>query len=244
MTDYEKASLTYDNTRTSDDEIIDLFARKFDFRSGVPFLDFGCGTGNYLSRICARFGCEGYGTEPSDSMRTQAIRKNPTLELRKGDHTKTGFPNGIFGLAYMTDVIHHVSDRDLLFRTLSAALKPGGIVAILTESHGQLRSRWYNAYFPSLAGNELERYPDIPEIVRAAESAGFFPLACDVRPSLSGGTVCEDFVRNVREKNYSMFRLLKEREFALGLSMLEADLGKAIPENDHGETIVWLKKGM
>jgi len=244
MTDYAKASLTYDNTRTSDDEIIDLLARKFDFRSGVPFLDFGCGTGNYLSRICSRFDCEGYGTEPSDSMRTLAIRKNPTLELRKGDHTRTGFANGIFGLVYMTDVIHHVSDLDALFRTLALALKSGGLVAILTESHAQLRSRWYNAYFPSLAGNETARYPEISEIERAAEGAGFLPLVHDVRRSGSGGTIGEEFVRNAREKNYSMFCALKEREFARGMAMLETDVGKDIPENAHGETVVWLKKGL
>ena len=60
----------------------------------------------------------------------------------------------------------------------------------------------------------------------------------------SGGTVSEEFVRNAREKNYSMFRALKEREFARGMEMLEADVGKDIPENAHGETVVWLKKGL
>ena len=133
MTDYSEASLTYDNTRTSDDEVIDLFARKFDFRSGVPFLDFGCGTGNYLARIYARYGAEGYGTEPSDGMRRIAVTKNPDIEVRKGDHTSTGFPSGMFGFAYMTDVIHHVSDTGALFETLFAGLKPGGLLAILTE---------------------------------------------------------------------------------------------------------------
>lgn len=244
MTDYAEASLTYDNTRTHDDVIIDLFARKFDFRSGVPFLDFGCGTGNYLTRICERYGCEGYGCEPSDGMRQRAVRKNPDLELRKGDHRSTGFPDGMFGFAYMTDVIHHVTDRDHLFRTLFASLKPGGLVAILTESHAQIDSRWYNAYFPSLASNEFSRYPDIGEIGEAASHAGFIALANDVRDSTRDVVVGDEFIQNVREMNYSMFRNLGDDEYRKGLAALERDRGLTIPSRCHGETIVWLKKCM
>jgi SAM-dependent methyltransferase len=244
MADYAEASLTYDNTRTSDDEIIDLFARKFDFRSGVPFLDFGCGTGNYLSRICARFDCEGYGSEPSDEMRRIAVRKNPDLEIKKGDHSSTGFPPGMFGLVFMTDVIHHVTDRARLLETLYAALRPGGLVAILTESHAQLGTRWFNGYFPSLEGNELARYPDIGDIERDAGRAGFVPLLSDVRASKDGGVVSEEFIRMVRERNYSMFRMLPIPEFERGLALLEGDRGKPIPPSGHGETVVWLRKEM
>jgi SAM-dependent methyltransferase len=241
MTDYCEASLTYDNTRTSNDEVIDLFARKFDFRSGVPFLDFGCGTGNYLARIFARYGAEGYGTEPSDGMRRIAVTKNPDIEVRKGDHTSTGFPPGMFGFAYMTDVIHHVSDIDALFATLFAGLKPGGILAILTESHAQIGTRWYNRYFPSLLDSELARYPDVPAIERSAALAGFVILSRDVRTT-DESVVSDDFIATVREKNYSMFRNLDAREYASGLAALELDCGHEIPATGHGETIVWLKK--
>ena len=243
MTDYAEAALTYDNTRTHDDGVIDLFARKFDFRSGIPFLDFGCGTGSYLSRICDRYGCEGFGTEPSDGMRTIAVRKNPDLELKRGDHRSTGFPKEMFGFAYMTDVIHHVSDRDRLFRTLFAGLRPSGLLAILTESHAQIVSRWYNGYFPSLAANELARYPDIADIEREASTVGFTPLVADIRRLGDAGTVSDDFIRTVREKNYSMFRNLGDEEYLKGLEALERDRGRPIPRSDHGETIVWLKKG-
>jgi SAM-dependent methyltransferase len=242
MTNYSEASLTYDNTRFSDEKVVDLLARKFDFRSGVPFLDFGCGTGNYLADICARFGAEGYGTEPSDSMRRVAVTKNPDLELRKGDHTATGFPDGMFGLVYMTDVIHHVPDTLSLFRTMFASLRPGGLVAILTESHAQISSRWYNKYFPSLEKIERSRYPDIPEIQRAAKSAGFVPLSADVKKSSDDYAITDDFIRMVREKNYSMFRLLESEEYERGLSGLVKDAGKTVHAAGHGETLVWLKK--
>jgi SAM-dependent methyltransferase len=222
MTNYADASLTYDNTRTSDEGVVDLLARKFDFRSGVPFLDFGCGTGNYLTRICARFGVEGYGTEPNDYMRRIAVSKNPVLEVHKGNHTDTGFPDGMFGLVYMTEVIHHVPDIGALFETLFASLKPGGLVAILTESHEQIGTRWFNKYFPSLAENEIARYPDLAGIENAAREAGFIELSRDVK-AIGPVTVTENFIRTVREKNFSMFRELDEDEFDAGLAAIEKD---------------------
>ena len=241
MTNYAEASLTYDNTRTADEGVVDLLSRKFDFRSGVPFLDFGCGTGNYLARICARFGVEGYGTEPSDGMRRIAVSKNPDLEVHKGDHTDIGFPDGMFGLIYMTEVIHHVPDIDALFETLFAGLKPGGLVAVLTESHDQIATRWFNKYFPSLGDTERSRYPDLPEIENAARGAGLVELARDVK-AIGPSTVSEQFIRTVREKNFSMFGELGDDEFGKGLAAIENDCGKAIGPYGHDETILWFRK--
>lgn len=72
MTDYTEAVVTYDNTRRSDDTIIELMARRGVFAHGARVLDFGCGTGNYLEKLSERYECELFGLEPSEGMRGKA----------------------------------------------------------------------------------------------------------------------------------------------------------------------------
>jgi SAM-dependent methyltransferase len=153
------------------------------------------------------------------------------------------FDKGSFDFIYMTDVIHHVSDLDLLFETLYSRLKAGGRVCVLTESRKQIERRWYNAYFPSLAANEKLRYPDIASIAERAKMSGFGLLSVDVRENPGPHLVDEGFLRMVGEKNYSMFRMLSAAEYEAGLKAMRRDLGKSFASPGAGESLVWLEGG-
>jgi SAM-dependent methyltransferase len=248
--DYDLASATYDNTRRACAAHIELMARRGAFAArdagarGPRVLDFGCGTGNYLDALrSAAPGCELFGLEPSDSMLEKARAKNPGLRIEKGDHVSMPFEDGLFDFIYMTDVVHHVPDLDLLFETLCAKLSAGGLVCVVTESHAQIEARWYNAYFPSLAANEKSRYPDIAELERKAAMAGLVPAEIEVYDHAGPNAVDASFLRMVAEKNYSMFRLLGEAEYEAGCAALKADEGKSILSPGAGETLLWLEKG-
>jgi SAM-dependent methyltransferase len=243
MIDYSKASKTYDNTRSVDDSLIDLMAERFDFAAGRRVLDFGCGTGNYLARLSARFECELLGLEPSEAMRERARAKNPGLRIEEGDHGRIPFEDDSLDLVYMTDVIHHVSDLDLLFESLFLELKDGGLVCIATESWSQIEARWYNAYFPSLAGNEKARYPELEAIERRAEAAGLSCVAVDIAENTGPHRIDGAFIRMAEEKNYSMFRLLGEGEFEAGYSAMRRDEGRSFASPGAGTSLLWLEKG-
>lgn len=242
MIDYIAAAETYDNTRTHSDEVIDGFCRVFEFSRTVTVLDFGCGTGNYLSRIYQRFGCRCYGVEPSDGMRAKASDKSAALRVVNGNHLTVPFPPGTFDFSFMTDVIHHVPDRLSMFRELHRVLKDTGLLCVVTESHAQIEGRFYNRYFPSLATNEKRRYPDIEEIVASASEAGLSSVTADVIAPSAPSQVTKGFLRNVAEKNWSMFRLLSEEEFSIGFQALERDLGRSFESSRAGETLLWFRK--
>jgi SAM-dependent methyltransferase len=243
MIDYGEASATYDDTRDADDAIIELMARRGVFAPGSRVLDFGCGTGSYLRAISGRFGCALLGLEPSDGMRAKAVAKNPGLRIEKGDHSSLPFEAGSLDFVYMTDVIHHVSDLDLLFEGIYARLAPGGLVCVATESWPQIDARWYNAYFPSLASNEKARYPEVGEIARRAGMAGLGSAGDDAEENPGPHVVDEAFLRMVGERNYSMFRLLAEDEYETGLGAMRADRGRTFLSPGAGQTLVWLSKG-
>ncbi|MCP4176983.1 MAG: class I SAM-dependent methyltransferase, partial [bacterium] len=107
MIDYNNAAKTYDNSRTGDRTTIDEFANKIDLNNKC-ILDFGCGTGNYLRILSNSFNSSLYGVEPSKGMREIDKVKNPSLEIRAGNHLHTPYDNNFFEFVYMTDVIHHI----------------------------------------------------------------------------------------------------------------------------------------
>ena len=242
MTDYDEASITYNNSRVPDPKLVELFAVKVHISRSTSLLDFGCGTGNYLSLIKELYDCKCHGVEPSDGMRTVANKKSPSLVIRKGDHKHIPFDDASFDFIFMTDVIHHVPDLNQMFQTLHPKLTANGLLCIVTESWDQICNRWYNRYFPSLATNEKLRYPDIETIVHCALENGVLLEEIVINPNNAIIAVGERFIQIVEEKNYSMFRHISETERLNGLMELRKDVGKTVHSEGAGESLVWLRK--
>ena len=242
MINYNNASRTYDHTRTHSDRIIDRFASRARFTQETAILDFGCGTGSYLDRLQRAHGARCCGVEPSEGMRARAVAKNAALEVRSGDHRSVPFSGDTFDFVYMTDVIHHVPDLSGMFRELWRVLKSGGLLCVVTESHEQIQSRFYNEYFPSMAEKERRWYPEIQRLVRSAVASGFIHEETEVLPAVLPMIVTDQFLQNVEEKNYSMFRLLDKREFADGLTRARKDKGRTFEATGAGDTLIWLRK--
>ena len=242
MIDYTVASKTYDNTRESDDIIIEIMFEKGVFEKNNNILDFGCGTGNYLYKISQKYQCNCYGLEPSIGMRQKSIEKNPNLVIVEGNHNNIPFDNDFFNYIYMTDVIHHVPELNILFNTFSKKIKQNGYVSILTQSWKQIENRWYNKYFPSLESIEKNRYPDIEKIIETSKQNGFRLEIIDVKENPVENIVDEHFIKLVEEKNYSMFRLLENKEYKNGLNQLRKEIHKKIISRNAGESLIWLKK--
>jgi ubiquinone/menaquinone biosynthesis C-methylase UbiE len=241
-TNYDIASVTYDNTRNASSAVIDMLSGRFDFGEKSKVLDFGCGTGNYLFQLRDAFKCELFGLEPSEGMRQIAADKNKTIKFAAGNHENIPFEDNFFDLIYMTDVIHHVPDLNNLFYNLFKKVNKNGLVCIITESYKQIESRWYNKYFKSLIINEKKRYPDIPVITESAERQGFKIYCIDLINHGNEHIVTNEFIRMVEEKNYSMFRQLDNEEYRNGLIELKKDINKTIVSESHGESLIWFKK--
>ena len=240
--DYNTLAKDYDLTRTANINIINLFASELPL-DGKTILDFGCGTGNFIYALQKLTTADVYGVEPSDGMREKAEAKG--LDVRSGDHSSIPFANNFFDFVYMTDVIHHVPDLTMMFAEIARVLKPNGLVCILTESHRQLETRFWVKYFPATIPVEKKRYPDIPDIINAAKTAGLTGYKTVSTDADSEVFITEDFVRLVENKGFSMFRLIAESDYQAGLAALKKDYNdqKTIHSN-HGESLVWLQKGI
>ncbi|MCL2409600.1 MAG: class I SAM-dependent methyltransferase [Oscillospiraceae bacterium] len=153
---YNILAKDYDLTRITNINIINLFASELPL-NGKTILDFGCGTGNFMYALKKLTNSEIYGVEPSEGMREQAQAKG--LDVKNGDHREIPFADNYFDFIYMTDVIHHVPDLEMMFSELCRVLKSDGLICILTESHQQLETRFWVKYFPTTVAVEKRRYP-------------------------------------------------------------------------------------
>jgi ubiquinone/menaquinone biosynthesis C-methylase UbiE len=171
--DYNILSHDYDLTRDINIDTVRQILSKMPINEKSKLLDFGCGTGNYTWVIKKISNANVFGVEPSDGMRKKAQEKGTEIEFKKGDHTSIPFGNDFFDLIYMTDVIHHIPDLNAMFGEFYRVLKPNGKICILTESHDQIETRYWSAYFPATVTAEKERYPDISDIILAANQLGF-----------------------------------------------------------------------
>ena len=240
---YDALSQDYDLTRNINIDNLKIILSKTNFNSAVKVLDFGCGTGNYTCAVKKLTNAIVYGVEPSDGMREKAISKNMNITFLKGDHTGIPVDDNSIDLLYMTDVIHHVPDLRSMFNEFHRVLKPDGFICILTESHKQIESRFWSAYFPSTVAAEQNRYPDIDTITGAASECGLIPDDITTTDHPHKLQITPEFVKLVENKGYSMFRLISDNDFDNGLSALKRDFEENIVINtNHGESFIWLRK--
>lgn len=240
---YNEISKKYDNVRSESKGVIDVFLEELAVTSETKILDFGCGTGNYANSLQRLSRAQIFGVEPSDGMREKAKEKNENIVFVKGNHENIPFGDDYFNFVYMTDVIHHIPDIDRMFCEIGRVLKHGGKLCIVTESHVQIENRFYVKYFPSTAIVDKKRYPDIEEIIEKAGSKGFAHLKNIIYNEGLRRKVGSDFVELVRNKGFSMFHLIPEKEFETGLKRLEDEVsGGSLEADNSGETLIWLEK--
>lgn len=239
---YNELAKKYDLTRSANIGIINLFAEEISL-NGKVILDYGCGTGNFAYAIQKLTAAKIYGVEPSDGMREKAIAKGGIV-VKKGDHTHIPYEDCFFDFVYMTDVIHHVPDLNMMFAEIGRVMKPDGFICILTESHKQLETRWWVKHFPTTVDVEKHRYPDILHIIQAAATAGLCAYKTVTTDAEQEIVVTEEFIKLAENKGYSMFHLIDEADYQKGLAALKADFeNNIIINSSHGETLVWLRKG-
>ena len=244
--DYNEISKIYDDVREGDVMLIKHFLQEIAPQDALNVLDIGCGTGNYtdlFQKVTWIKQYQVYGIDPSEGMLVKARQKNNQIIFQQAAADKIPFGNGFFDFVFMTDVIHHIPDIRRMFNEIYRVLKPQGKVCIVTQSHRQIEARPIVQFFPGTARVDRQRYPDIDEIICAAQPGGLVSLK---QETLFEGDPVElgpDYLELVRKKGYSMLHLLTDQEYQAGLHSLENAL-KQGPVNARaaGETLVWFTK--
>jgi SAM-dependent methyltransferase len=102
---------------------------------GLRIVDLGCGYG-WFCRWAAENGAAGVlGLDVSEKMleRARSFPANARISYARADLEQLELPPESFDLAYSSLAFHYAEDAARLFRTIRAALAPGGRLVFSTE---------------------------------------------------------------------------------------------------------------
>ncbi|MFF0483021.1 class I SAM-dependent methyltransferase [Streptomyces sp. NPDC004435] len=200
-------------------ELIAAYAQ----RSSPSIVEIGSGTGVF-SAAMARWieGSEVMAVDASEAMLAEARRHHPHPAVRYlwGEAEAVPAAGGVFDLALLSRVIHHIPDRARAARELVRVLRGGGRVVVRTTFRERLDALVYD-FWPRLRAIDEQRFPGEGEVVGDFVSAG---LTLDEVTSFAqpvAASLAEYHARLV-SRPQSKFTYLTDEEFHRGLVRLEA----------------------
>ena len=119
-------------------------------RRGERVLDVGCGTGQLLGEVAARWpGTVLVGVDPSPRMLEQAKRRVPAAHLVLGAAESLPVESGSVDWLVTTSAFHYVRDPFVARREFRRVLRPGGTLVLTDWSADflttRLQARWSKA---------------------------------------------------------------------------------------------------
>jgi len=184
-------------------------------------LDVGCGTGNLASQLLDMMSLNMVGADISLPMLKIARGKSLEVVCTDAANNRLPFRDNYFDTITATYVIHQISNLKLLFSECHRIIRDGTLV-LLTSSHEQIENEHpvFKRFFPGAIDIDKAQFPDIPVICDLLATVGFRDIKH--KPVLGDSIVIdEEYLRKVKGKYVSTYRLLPESEFEHGINELE-----------------------
>ena len=185
-------------------------------------LDLGCGTGRFTALIAERFPVQVIGVDLSLGMLQRAAS-----DVKQGDvfffaasAECLPLPDNSCDLAWISQVIHHVVDRQACARELHRVVKPDGAVIVRGTFGDRLDScPTYFRFFPT-ARVVASQVPTIPDVLQTFRAAGFRLAAFQSVPQKTCNSLRE-LADRTRLRADTTLVLLSDAEFERCQSDLE-----------------------
>jgi len=224
-TDYERIAPRYDVARERPTESVESWRvalSPFLSRSGLPVLDVGCGTGYWATALADWFSVEVIAVEPCRAMLRQALKKrrHPTISYLGGRGESLPLRDGSCESAWVSTVVHHVSDPERFAQELHRVLIPGGRVLIRNAFSGRTGGIPWLGYFEHVRHVAETRWPTVEEVLAAFEPAGF-ALECLTPIEETTALSLAEYARRVGVRADSTLAAISDEDFERGMRLLE-----------------------
>jgi ubiquinone/menaquinone biosynthesis C-methylase UbiE len=193
----------------------------------MTLVDIGAGTGAFATAFSDWFDLSVVAVEPSAAMRNQ-IPRIPAIKVLEGSASALPLPDESADAAWLSLVIHHISDLESAAHEIRRVLRPGAPVLIRQGFPGRLDRIELVRWFPETA-RAVDSYPSVMDTCEAFAAAGFHQDALEpVRETYP--TSLADFLEQVdtfRQADTTM-RSLTEDEFLRGKERLRRAVEHAV----------------
>jgi len=137
-------------------------------------IDVGSGTGRFAVLVAEWFRTVVVGVEPSSGMRRQAARsgRHPNVFYVGGRAEHLPLRDASSTVALLSNVYHHVADRQACARELGRVLQSGGRVLVRGAFAGRLGEITLFDHFPE-AKVVCEQFPSLEATVETFTGSGF-----------------------------------------------------------------------
>lgn len=194
-----------------------LVARARETPRGAGVLEIGCGTGNYLEALARSVSDRRWvGLDRSREMLAQACTRAVRGGYAVADADRAlPLRTGAFALAFVVDVLHHLTAYPTFFAEIARVLEPDGCLVAVTDSDENMTRRSLSRFFPEILPVERSRYPSFEELDRHASGAGLRRTAT----ALAEGTIELDdaFLSKLEAKCSSAMRLVPDEAHRRGM---------------------------
>lgn len=206
----------------------DTIRRAIGNRPGMTVLDLGSGTGRFSTLLAREFGAHVVGVEPSAKMRevAEANCDHPDVRFLAGSAEAIPLDDESCDVAWLSQVVHHLTDLERAGRELRRVVRPTGLVLVRSNFKGRLAGfcRYYE-FFPSGLAVDEARHPSVDVLCSAFEHNGFELRSFDTIEQEEAGSLAQ-YAERIRLRTYSTFELIGEEAFAAGMRALEEAVGR------------------
>ena len=232
-TDYERLATVYDRGRRFPLEWRDAWRDHLDpylSAADLPVLDLGSGTGLWAEAFATWFEADIVGVEPSHAMRNQAAAKGlrPRVALVGGEAERIPLKDGSCACAWLSTVIHHISDLAACAAELRRVIVGGGAVLIRSAFGDRLEEIHWLDFFPSAKEIAARRWPTVEQTVRAFGTAGFEVERLEGVPEVVAGDF-RDYHDRIRVRANSTLDLVDDDAFEAGLARMQEFASRQLP---------------
>jgi ubiquinone/menaquinone biosynthesis C-methylase UbiE len=147
--------------------------RRLDLQGSERVLDVGCGTGELLARLAAKYpALRLAGLDPVPEMLAVARAKlRPGVDLRVGWANELPWPDGRFDVVVSCNMFHYITHPVAAVGEMERVLRPGGRIVITDWCDDYLACRLCNVYLRLVSKAHYKTYRQA-ECVSLLKQAG------------------------------------------------------------------------